>query len=264
VKETTERHSPDRVRTVEERVIDAMHRFAYSVVEEYARPADRLLEIGFGEGYGSEIVRSWVNEYVGVEVDAEAVAHAAQKYRHPKSTFLVYEGATLAFDDSSFDVVISFQVIEHVLDPDRFLREAHRVARGGGVVLIVTPNRNHRLDQGERPWNRYHVREFSPRELETVMRHAFGAVEIFGIHGSATMNEIERNRVARARRLACLDPFGLRYYLPESIDTRLRAALRRRSGGGTETVPAQVGVEHMYRARDNAATSLDLLAVGRG
>jgi len=67
-----------------------------------------------------------------------------------------------------------------------------------------------------------------------------------------------------AFKFARLDPFGLRYYLPESIDTRLRAALRRRSGGGTETVPAQVGVEHMYRARDNAATSLDLLAVGRG
>ncbi|MBM2821295.1 MAG: hypothetical protein HW413_41 [Thermoleophilia bacterium] len=77
MKQTTERHSPDRIRTVEERVIDAMHRFAYGVVEEYARATDRLLEIGFGEGYGSEIVRPWVGEYVGVEVDAEAVEHAA-------------------------------------------------------------------------------------------------------------------------------------------------------------------------------------------
>ncbi|HLG07569.1 MAG TPA: class I SAM-dependent methyltransferase [Gaiellaceae bacterium] len=264
MKETTERHSPDRIRTVEESVIDAMHRFAYGVVEEYARPTDRLLEIGFGEGYGSEIVRSWVSEYVGVEVDAAAVAHAAERYRHPKSTFLLYDGATLAFDDSSFDLVISFQVIEHVLDPERFLREAHRVARGRGIVLIVTPNRNHRLDEGERPWNRYHVREFSPHELETMMRYAFDAVEVFGIHGSATMNEIERNRVARARRLARLDPLGLRYHLPESIDTRLRTALRRRSGGESATLPPQVGAEHMYRTRDNTAASLDLLAVGRG
>jgi SAM-dependent methyltransferase len=263
VKQTTERHSPDRIRTVEERVIDAMHRYAYAVVEEYARPTDRLLEIGFGEGYGSEIVRSWVSEYVGVEVDAAAVAHAAQRYRHPKATFLLYDGAMLDFDESSFDLVISFQVIEHVLEPDLFLREAHRVVRRSGSVLIVTPNRNHRVDEGERPFNRYHVREFSPPELGTLMRQVFDSVEVFGIHGSATMNETERNRVARARRLARLDPLGLRYHLPESIDTRLRTALRRRSGGGSETLPTEIGVEHMNHSADDVAASLDLLAVGR-
>jgi SAM-dependent methyltransferase len=260
VKQTTERHSPDRVRTIEEKVIDAMHRYAYSLVREYARPIDRLLEIGFGEGYGSEILRPWVGEYVGVEVDDEAVAHAADRYPHPSSTFLAYDGETLAFDDSSFDLVISFQVLEHVRDPDRFLGEARRVAGGGGVVLIVTPNRNHRLADGERPWNRYHLREFSPSELEAVMRRSFAEVEIFGIRGSAAMNEIERTRVARARKLARLDPLGLRYRLPESIDTKLRVALRRRSGSGAEQT---VDVEHMHHGADTAS-SLDLLAVGRG
>jgi SAM-dependent methyltransferase len=262
MKQTTERHSPDRVRTVEESVIDAMHRFAYATVEEYARPTDDLLEIGFGEGYGAEIVRPLLDSYVGVEVDSEAVDHAASKYRDPKSTFLLYDGATLPFDDASFDLVIAFQVIEHVLDPDAFLREARRVLRPRGLALIVTPNRNHRLGPGERPWNRYHVREFSPGELETVMRRSFGTVEMFGIHASATMNQIERNRVARARRLARLDPLGLRYRLPESIDTRLRSALRRRPGNQAVT-PAQVGVEHVSRTRDDVASALDLLAVGR-
>jgi SAM-dependent methyltransferase len=262
VKQTTERHSPDRVRTVEESVIDAMHRYAYALVEEFARPTDRLLEIGFGEGYGSEIVRPWVGEYVGVEVEGEAVSHAAGRYAHPRSTFLVYDGETLVFDDSSFDLVISVQVLEHVRDSERFVCEARRVARRGGLVLIVTPNRNHRLAEGERPWNRYHVREFSPAELDAVMRRAFDEVEVFGIHGSAAMNEIERNRVARARRLARLDPLGLRYRLPESIDTKLRASLRRRSHGGTDMTSAEVGLEHMHHTRDDTESSLDLLAVG--
>ena len=264
MKQTTERHSPDRVRTVEDSVIDAMHRYAYALVEEYARPNDRLLEIGFGEGYGSEIVRPWVVEYVGVEVDDDAVAHAAERYPHPNSTFLVYDGETLDFDDSAFDLVISFQVLEHVRAPERFLAEARRVVRGGGSVLIVTPNRNHRLAEGERPWNRYHVREFSPDELEAVMHDVFDAVEIYGIHGSDVMNEIERTRVARARKLARLDPLGLRYRLPESIDTRLRASLRRRSVGGAEPRPDEVGPQHVHHSRDHIATSLDLFAVGRG
>ena len=127
----------------------------------------------------------------------------------------------------------------------------------------MTPNRNHRLADGERPWNRYHVREFSPSELEAAMRRSFAEVEIFGIQGSAAMNEIERDRVARARKLARLDPLGLRYRLPESIDTKLRVALRRRSGSGAEQTADEVDVEHMQHGADTAS-SLDLLGVGRG
>ena len=77
--------------------------------------------------------------------------------------------------------MIAFQVLEHVPDPEAFLCEASRVARPGRSVLIVTPNRNYRVGDGEKPWNRYHVREFSPAELEAEMRTVFDVVEIFGI-----------------------------------------------------------------------------------
>jgi SAM-dependent methyltransferase len=264
VRQTTEHLSPDRARTVEERVIDAMHRFAYAVVEEYAKPSDRLLEIGFGEGYGSEIVAPWVGEYVGVEVDLESVTHAAEKYQRSAASFVHYDGTTIPFDEASFDLVIAFQVIEHVPDPEAFLDEARRVTRTDGSALIVTPNRNHRLEDGERPWNRYHIREFSPAELDSVMRRVFEIVELFGVQGSPRMNEIEKSRVARARRLARLDPLGLRYVLPEEFDTKLRTFLRRRrSSSGTSLAGSEIGIEHVHRTREDVDSSLDLLAVGR-
>jgi SAM-dependent methyltransferase len=262
VKRTTERHSPDRVRTVEDRVADALHRFAYSTVEAYARPADRLLEIGFGEGYGAPIVRGWVSEYVGVEVEPEPVGHALARYGGPGTEFLAYDGTTLPFDDDRFDLAISFQVVEHVRDPVRFLTEARRVVRPGGAVLVTTPNRNHRLEEGERPWNRYHVREFSPSELRELMDAVFDTVEIFGIHGSPRMETIERARVSKARRLARLDRFGLRYRLPESLDTRVRGAVRRRATTAAVADESDLGVEHVRHDAD-VETSLDLLAVGR-
>jgi ubiquinone/menaquinone biosynthesis C-methylase UbiE len=264
MKKTTERLSPDRARTVEESVIDAMHRFAYLMVEEYAEPSDRLLEIGFGEGYGSEIVAPWVGEYVGVEVEPAAVTHAAEKYERLNTSFVHYDGTTLPFGDASFDLVIAFQVIEHVPDPEGFLHEARRVTPPGACVLIVTPNRNHRLQDGERPWNRYHLREYTAGELEAVMRKVFETVEMFGISGSPAMNEIEKRRVARARRLARLDRLGLRYVLPEGFDTRLRTFLRRRSSASeaSDLAGLPIGVEHVHRARDQLETSIDLLAVG--
>lgn len=94
------------------------------------------------------------------------------------------------------------------------------------------------------------------------MRLSFGRVEFYGIHGSQAMTDIERSRVARARKLARLDPLGLRYRLPESVDTKLRVALRRRSGE-TNAAPAEIGVEHMRHTLDDTSSSLDLLAVGR-
>jgi len=264
MKQTTERLSPDRTRTVEESVIDAMHRFSYATVEEYARPTCRLLDIGFGEGYGSEIVASWIAEYIGAEVEPQAVAHATEKYGRPTASFVHYDGMTLPFDDASFDLVIAFQVLEHVPDPEAFLRETKRVTRPGDRVLIVTPNRNHRVSDGERPWNRYHVREFSPEELDAVMRKVFDNVDVFGIHGSPDMNDIEKSRVARARKLARLDPLGLRYVLPEGFDTRLRTFLRRlrTAADVSASTQLQIGIEHVRRAREDVDHSLDLLAVG--
>lgn len=245
-------------------MIEALHRFAYAIVGEYARPTDRLLEIGFGEGYGSEIVEGWVADYVGVEVDKEAVTHAAEKYQGSTASFVHYDGATLPFSDASFELTISFQVIEHVGDPEAFLREAQRVTRPDGSVLIVTPNRNYRLEAGERPWNRYHVREFSPAELQAVMQTAFDIVEIFGIQGSPRMNEIEKSRVTRVRRLARLDPLGLRYVLPEGFDTTLRTYLRRRrSNASMPEAGWQIGIEHVHRTQRDVNGSLHLLAVGR-
>lgn len=264
MEQTTERLSPNRARTVEETVIDALHRFAYELVEEYARPTDRLLEIGFGEGYGSAIVEGWVADYVGVEVNKEAVTHAAERYQRPTASFMHYDGVRLPFSDASFDLTISFQVIEHVRDPEGFVGEARRVTEPGGSVLVVTPNRNYRLEAGERPWNRYHVREFSPGELRSVMETAFEIVEIFGIEGSPRMNEIEKSRVARVRKLARLDPLGLRYLLPEGFDTKLRAFLRhRRSSAASSAAGSQIGIEHVHRTQMDVDGSLHLFAVGR-
>lgn len=264
MKATTERHSPERIRSPEQQVIDAMHRYAYGLVEEFARPGDRLLDIGFGEGYGSELVRPWVSEYHGVEVSRDVVDHARAKYAHPAASFRHYDGEILPFGDDDFDLAISFQVIEHVVDVSRYLREIRRVCRPDATVLIVTPNRNHRVGDGERPWNRYHVREYSPEELAETLATVFPQAEIQGIHGSEPMERIERARVAQARRLARLDPLGLRYVLPESIDTRLRMLLGRvRSCPESTEARPDLRLDEMHHSGSNVETSLDLLGIAR-
>jgi ubiquinone/menaquinone biosynthesis C-methylase UbiE len=262
VRETTERLAPGRSGTAEERVVDAMHRGAYAMLADFTQPSDRILEIGFGEGYGSALVASLVADYVGIEVEPAAVAHATEKYSRAGASFVHYDGSRIPFDDEAFDLAIAFQVIEHVEAADVLLREARRVVRPGGRVLVITPNRRHRVSDGERPWNRYHVREYTSSELADLMGSLFPRVELYGISGSATMSEIEKQRVAKARKLARLDVLGLRYHLPEGFDNRLRSVLRRRGGPPPAYPESEIGVEHVRRTNDQIEQSIDLLAVG--
>jgi len=262
VTRTTERHLPDKIRSADDVAMDARHRYAYSLVEAFAKPHHRLLDVGAGEGYGALIVAGWVAGYCGVDVSHEAMAHAARRYGGPKIQFDHYAGGSLPYPDSSFDLITSFQVIEHVADVETYLRELRRVARSEAQVLITTPNRRLRLREGERPWNRYHLREYDHASLRQSVQAVFPEVEIFGIRGSEAMEELERVRIARARRFARLDRFGVRYMLPESIDSALRSLLRRRRGGSTAALPSSPPAD-MWHTKDDLDRALDLLAVAR-
>jgi SAM-dependent methyltransferase len=218
LKASTERFDATRHETVEDIVMGLYHRYSYEVAARSMRATDRVLDVGFGEGYGSTILPG---EYTGVELDEDLVAHARSRY---PARFETYDGRNLP--DGPFDLVVSFQVIEHVPEPDPWLAEIARVARR---AMFATPNRIHRLGEGERPWNRYHVREFSAEELRRLLEPHFGSVAVYGVCASPEIEAVELARYARARKIARLDPLGLRYRLPQRADAWMRSRLRKPS-----------------------------------
>ena len=142
---TSERHSPRCVSSVDERMIDVRHRFAYELVENYATENARLLDIGSGEGYGATIAGRYVAEYVGVDVSQTAVDAAQGRYGGQNVSFGAIRDNTFPSEADRFDLLISFQVIEHVDDVSQYLSEIRRVAVDGATLLITTPNRTLRL-----------------------------------------------------------------------------------------------------------------------
>src|SRR5262249_41498747 len=84
-----------------------------------------------------------------------------------------------------------------------------------------------RIEPGKRPWNRFHVQEFTADDLQQLSSNRFSHVRVMGFAGNDAMNELERARVGRARRIARLDPLGFRYRLPESLMLRVRRMLMR-------------------------------------
>ena len=99
----------------------------------------RVLEIGSGRG----TMLKWLIEQgaiaTGIEVSAERIAESRTLYG--ELPLQLTDGALLPFPDQSFDLVVSFDVFEHIPDSDAHLREVTRVLRPGGAYLLQTPNK---------------------------------------------------------------------------------------------------------------------------
>jgi SAM-dependent methyltransferase len=260
---TSERRTPGTSKRAGDLTQDLFHLFPYHFVAEASSSESRILEVGFGDGYGVEILAGSVGEYVGLEVSPDALALASANHGRSNVRFMLYDGTTLPFESESFDCIISFHVLEHLSRPESFLAEAARVCRSGGRIVIVTPNAGVRLEPGERPWNRFHVQEFTGDELQDLLSPRFSRVSVMGIAGNKAMNDLERSRVARARRIAKLDPLGCRYWLPEGLMLRVRRLLMR-AAEPSQTAAAQPAftLEDVRLLEGDLDEAIHLLAVG--
>ncbi len=103
------------------------------------QPGARILEIGSGTGTLLSRLRAQGVDVCGVDVNADLIAEARRW--HGDLPVQQVQGTTLPFPDAAFDIVMSFDVLEHIPDSDAHLREVRRVLRPGGRYLIQTPNK---------------------------------------------------------------------------------------------------------------------------
>ncbi len=247
-----------------EYALAAFHLATYRFALPYAEGRD-VLDLGCGTGYGAEELARVARRTVGVDVSEEAIAYATAHCAEDGLTFAVIDpvapGAPLPFADASFDVVTSFQVIEHVPDPGAYLDEAARVLRPSGVLLCVTPDRTLRLFPRQRPWNEFHVTEFSPEQLAALLRPRFAAVELAGMTGPATMvaHELRRYRRMRLVSFPFTFPGAPQAWRLWGIRTAKRL-LSRRAGAGAPAFG--FGPEDVVVGPD-ARPSVNVVAVAR-
>jgi SAM-dependent methyltransferase len=160
-----------------------------------------VLDAGCGVGYGSALLATVAARVVGMDVSAEAIDYARTRYPRPNVEFLVRDLLELDLPDAGFDVVCSFEAIEHLADRDAFLGHVARTLRDDGVFFVSTP----RVDRtNERPDNPYHYVEYSPADFEELLRRHFDDVELFGQRRPETRRHLVLRR---------LDVLGLRRHV---------------------------------------------------
>jgi ubiquinone/menaquinone biosynthesis C-methylase UbiE len=133
-----------------------------------------VLDIASGSGYGTQILAETAKRVYGVDVDADAVKYAKDKYGQKNIEFKKGDGLRIPLEDKSVDVVVTFETIEHIEDYRTFLSEVKRVLRDDGTALISTPN-----DVEFAEGNHFHVHEFTYSELKKVVGEYFKNTESY-------------------------------------------------------------------------------------
>ena len=100
----------------------------------------RVLDLAAGEGYGSALLARTAAAVTGLDIDADAVAHARNTYFDGNLRFVRGDATALPLGDDSIDLVVSFETIEQLDEPERMLDEVRRVLAPGGVLVISSPN----------------------------------------------------------------------------------------------------------------------------
>ncbi len=217
-----------------------------------------LLEVGCGEGRGIELLKPHCESYLGLDKNREILDSLMVTYPD-----LEFKQAVIPplkdLSDDRFNVVVSFQVIEHIKNDLLFLKEIHRVLKPGGKALITTPNRKMSLTRN--PW---HVREYIDSELEQLASDTFSEVTMKGISGTArVMTYYEQNKES-VERITRWDFLDLQYRLPASIlrvpYDLLNRLNRNRLQQGDDTLVASITHED-YILVDDTAECLDFFCV---
>jgi SAM-dependent methyltransferase len=155
----------------------ASHLGRYRFAGNWANEKE-VLDCGCGEGYGTNYLRlNGAKSVVGIDIDVPTVNRAISLYGEP---FICANAEELPFTENRFDLVVCFENIEHVDDPQKVLREIRRVLRPNGNLLISTPRRDSWLRLEDKPRNPFHQREYNLEEFENLILSSFTNVQMFG------------------------------------------------------------------------------------
>jgi O-antigen biosynthesis protein len=185
VSEVPERFDP---RTMHGEVIESEHLARYRWASQFAA-GRRVLDAGCGVGYGAALLAQVEgSEVLGIDL-AEEIIEAAHGDMPSGVSLEVGDVTELPYEEGRFDLVVCFEVIEHLENPDLALDEFRRVLAPAGLLVISSPNRD-----VYPPGNPHHLHEYVPAELYEALASRFPAVRMRRQHTWITSGVLDDER----------------------------------------------------------------------
>jgi SAM-dependent methyltransferase len=214
----------------------ARHFCAYRFAKDYA-DNKKILDIGCGEGYGTHYLSAAAKEAIGIDYDEGIINYAKSKYIRNNLKFKVFDIKELRNLDSKFDLICSFQVIEHLREPAIFLNNIRDLLTEDGVFICSTPNRLDASPHSDTPHNKFHIKEYLFPEYRRLLEKYFIIEDMRGLKRGGKLNFYRR-----------LKKIGLFNFLPPNIDPVKRFYNR-------------IDDRHFIIVEDKLNTALDFIAV---
>lgn len=194
---TGERVIPEKMDPLNGMLLEHLARYYFSI--EYAK--GRVLDIACGTGYGSKILakaqKSKLSEVVAVDNDAAALKYAAAKHFHPLIQYKNHDAEDPELPEKlgKFDLIISFETLEHLQEETVFMNNLYNMLKPGATLIISTP---FGAGRGQPTNEAYHVHQLNETEF----------IELFDLYEEKEFY-YQRSVLVEPKREGKHYPFGI-------------------------------------------------------
>ncbi len=155
------------------------HWHRYYFVKELVKDMT-VCDIACGEGYGSSLLASVAKSVTGVDIDASTIELAQKKYCNtPNLKYIQSDALSSSLQNNEFDVVVSFETLEHLKEHDTLLNEFSRILKTDGILMISTPDKNV-YSAKDTSHNHFHEKELTASEFDLLISQKFKYIKTFG------------------------------------------------------------------------------------
>jgi 2-polyprenyl-3-methyl-5-hydroxy-6-metoxy-1,4-benzoquinol methylase len=153
------------------------HVYRYDWIKDFVQ-GKAVLDIACGTGYGSFKMaeEGGAASVMARDIDRRTVRYASIRNRHPRIGFDVADAETISFENE-FDIITSFETIEHLGRPEDFLRNANKALRPDGIFFVSTPISA--MEEDHAPLNKYHRTEWGFRRFQDLVAKHLSVSQVF-------------------------------------------------------------------------------------
>jgi ubiquinone/menaquinone biosynthesis C-methylase UbiE len=180
------------------------HLNRYRLAQKYVKDK-RVLDAACGAGYGSKMLQAARASHVlGVDIDEASLSNVRKTYGHDQIDYAYGNVNKLELEDKSFDVVVSFETIEHIDDGSVWIKESSRLLKDDGIFIVSTPNRSIANPSAyfvEQPRTHYHKYEYTIVELVGELLKEYDILELYGQTFTTDYVAFQTQIIRKARNL---------------------------------------------------------------
>lgn len=134
-----------------------------------------VLDAACGSGYGSQLLAlAGAKKVIGVDIRKDVINYAKKNYSHPNIEYRVGDLNSLSLPKKSVDLIVSFETIEHVDNPEKVMKLLKGFLSSDGMAVWSTPDKKHTEHENE-----FHLHEMSKMEFRGVLKKMFKHNQFF-------------------------------------------------------------------------------------